>query len=233
MCGRLTLSTPAQVVAEFFGLTSAPQLEPHFNIAPSQPVPVVRQRAETGARVLEMRRWGLVPFWTKDPRIGNRLINARAEGVAERPAFREAFRKRRCLVPADGFYEWQSRGRGPKQPYHVHPARDPLFAIAGLYERWQGPEGESIDSCTLVTTEANARMRAIHPRMPVLLDPEAWSSWLDPALEDPERLLPLLGPSSPETLTLHPVGLRVNDLRHDDPECIRAVPAPGLFPELF
>lgn len=231
MCGRLTLTTPARVVAEHFGLSSVPSLAPRYNIAPTQPVAIVRERRSIGERTLEMRHWGLIPAWAKDPAMGGRLINARAETVASRPAYRDAFRRRRCLVPADGFYEWQARGRASKQPYYVHPSREPLFAIAGLYERWTDPTGRYIDSCTLVTAPANARLRRIHGRMPAILPREAWPTWLDPTLDDPAILLPLLGPSSADALDLHPVASWVNDIRHDDPRCSRAVPE--RFPELF
>jgi putative SOS response-associated peptidase YedK len=232
VCGRLTLSTPAEVVAQHFGLDSAPALAPRYNIAPDQPVPVVRQRHSSRERVLEMRLWGLVPHWARQPRTGARLINARAEGVSERPAFRDAFRHRRCLIPADGFYEWQARGLPNRQPFHVRPANGGLFAIAGLYEGWGGEE-DRIDSCTLITTEANARMRSVHDRMPVILAPEVWSAWLDPDTRDPEPLRALLRPVPAEAIELHPVSAHVNDPRHDDPECLRAIPDPALFPEVF
>ncbi|MEN8184910.1 MAG: SOS response-associated peptidase [Myxococcota bacterium] len=223
MCGRITLSTPAKVVAEHFGLNEIPRLSPRYNVAPGQPVAVVRSRSEGPERILAMHTWGLVPRFAKDPTVGSRLINARAETVATRPAFRDAFRQRRCLVPADGFYEWQPRGRNPKQPYHITPVAEALFAIAGLFER---------DTCTLLTTEANEPMRAVHARMPVLLPREAWEPWLDPE-RDPDRLLALLVPSPADALELHPVGLRVNDPRNDDVECTRRLPEGGLFPELF
>jgi putative SOS response-associated peptidase YedK len=232
MCGRLTLSTPAKIVADHFDVADAPDLAPRYNIAPSQPIAVVRRRRSVPERTLELRVWGLVPGWAREPSLGARLINARAETVAEKRAYRDAFRRRRCLVPADGFYEWQPRGRNPKQPYHVTPRGTPLFAIAGLYERWTGEEGEALDTCTLITTEANDRMRPVHGRMPVLLSPEAWSAWLDPEAEDTAALQALLRPCPDESLGLEPVGLRVNDTDHDDAECIRPVPG-GLFPELF
>lgn len=232
MCGRITLTTPAQMVAEHFEVAEVPSLEPRYNIAPSQPVAVVRQRRSVPERTLEMRIWGLVPAWAREPAVGARLINARAETVPQKRAYRDAFRRRRCLVVADGFYEWQPRGRNPKQPYHVTPQGVELFAIAGLYERWMGAEGGPLDTCTLITTEANERMRPVHARMPVLLPREAWATWLDPEPGNIEELQALLRPSPVETLRLQPVGLRVNDTRHDDPECIRPIEG-GLFPELF
>jgi putative SOS response-associated peptidase YedK len=231
VCGRITLSTPARVVAEHFELAALPELVPRWNVAPGQPVAVVRQRRSTGERALELRRWGLVPPWARDASGGGRLVNARVESAAQLPAFRRAFRERRCLVPADGFYEWQTRGKRFRQPYHVRPARGPLFALAGLYERWQGGDGERVDSCTVLTTRADAAMARLHDRMPVILPREAWSAWLDPGLADPGRLHELLAASPAEALELHPVGLRVNDPRHDDPECAR--PVPEIAPELF
>jgi len=142
VCGRISLSTPARVVAEHFDLAALPELAPRWNVAPGQPVAIVRVRRSSGERALELRRWGLVPPWAKDASVGARLVNARVESVAELPAFRRAFRERRCLVPADGFYEWQTRGKRFRQPYHVRPAARALLAIAGLYERWEGGEGE-------------------------------------------------------------------------------------------
>jgi putative SOS response-associated peptidase YedK len=232
VCGRLTLSTPAEVVARHFGLETAPELPPRYNIAPDQPVATIRTRRSTGRRVLELRRWGLVPRWAREPHGGARLINARAESVAERPAFRDAFRTHRCLVPADGFYEWQARGR-IRQPFHVHPPGGGLFAIAGLYARWQRDDAEPIESCTVLTTSANEPMRRLHDRMPVILPPEAWPLWLDPAMTEPEILTPLLRPAPAGAVALRPVGLRVNDPRCDDPGCVQPVPDPALFPELF
>ncbi|HET6304907.1 MAG TPA: SOS response-associated peptidase [Myxococcota bacterium] len=231
MCGRISLSTPARVVAEHFGLAEVPELAPRWNVAPGQPVAIVRVRHTSGERALELCRWGLVPPWSKDASGGARLVNAREETVAERPAFRRAFRERRCLVPADGFYEWQTRGQRFRQPYRVQPVGGALFAIAGLYERWEGGEGERVDSCTLLTTRANETIARLHDRMPVILPREAWAAWLDPGLLDPVRLRALLAANVPDALELHPVGLRVNDPRHDDPECAR--PAPEIAPELF
>ena len=232
MCGRLSLTTPAQVVADHFDVAEVPSLAPRYNIAPSQTIVVVRQRRSVPERTLEMRVWGLVPAWAREPSIGARLINARAETVAQKRAYRDAFSQRRCLVAADGFYEWQPRGRNPKQPYHVTPQGEKLFAIAGLYERWTGSGSTPLDTCTLITTDANERMRPVHGRMPVLLPREAWSAWLDPEAQDAEALQALLRPSPVESLTLQPVGLQVNDTHHDGPECIRPVEG-GLFPELF
>jgi putative SOS response-associated peptidase YedK len=178
--------------------------------------------AEQGERLLEMRRWGLVPGWARDPRVGNRMINARSETVAERPAFRTAFRVRRCLVPADGFYEWAG-GPGPRQPYYIALADGSPFAIAGLWEQWSREGNDVIESCTLLTTRANERVAAVHDRMPVILEAEDYERWLDPALRDPDRLRDMLRPLPAERLALHAVSRRVNDPHHDDPSCVAPV----------
>ena len=226
MCGRFALTSSPERLAERFGLGEIPRLAPRFNIAPTQEVATVLVCAERGERVLEMRRWGLVPGWARDPRVGNRMINARSETVAERPAFRTAFRVRRCLVPADGFYEWAG-GRGPRQPYHIALTDGAPFAIAGLWERWSRQGEDVIESCTLLTTRANERVAAVHERMPVILEAEDHERWLDPDLRDPVRLRDLLRPLPAERLVLHAVSPRVNDPRHDDPSCVAPVGAPA------
>ena len=181
MCGRFTLRAPASVIAEQFALFEVPPFTARFNIAPTQPVPVIRMRpgpslrARRGSRELVWLRWGLVPGWAKDPAIGSRLINARAETAAEKPAFRTALRQRRCLVAADGFYEWQQAGR-TKQPYFIHLRDDRPFAFAGLWEAWEGADHAWLETCTLLTTGPNDVVRPIHDRMPVILPPQAYSS---------------------------------------------------------
>ena len=171
-------------------------------------------------------RWGLVPGWAKDPAIGSRLINARAETAAEKPAFRTALRRRRCLVAADGFYEWQQAGR-TKQPYFIHLRDDRPFALAGLWEAWEGADHAWLETCTLLTTEPNDVVRPIHDRMPVILPPQAYSCWLDPAIEDPRQLAPLLVPYPSDQMEAYRVGRLVNSPSHDAPGCIE--PAEGLF----
>jgi putative SOS response-associated peptidase YedK len=219
VCGRFTLTTRPEVVAREFELASVPELAPRFNVAPSQPVATVWQ-PPGGARELRLRRWGLVPRWAKDASIGSRLINARSETAAEKPAFRDALRRRRCLVPADGFFEWAAASRGPKQPYWIAlPERTP-FAIAGLFERWTAPEGEVIESCTLLTVAASEGLRAIHQRMPAILPREAWARWLAPDVTGAAEVAPLLAPWSGTPLVPLAVGLRVNRPEHDDPACI-------------
>jgi putative SOS response-associated peptidase YedK len=188
MCGRFTLATNLGAIAKRFGV--ARFLDggaPRYNIAPTQPVIVVN---DDGTRRLTQMQWGLIPSWAKDPAIGNRMINARAETVATKPAFRVALRKRRCLIPADGFYEWQPVGRRKQPVYITLKTREP-FSFAGLWETWTAPDGQEVKSCTIITTDANALLKPIHDRMPVILTREAEGVWLNPAIQDPERLLAL------------------------------------------
>ncbi len=222
MCGRFTLRASAQTVAQQFSLLDVEPLIPRYNIAPSQSVAVVRVPVDEGAgrRQLAFLRWGLVPSWAEDPAVGNRLINARAETATEKPAFRAAFRRRRCLVPADGFYEWLRRGR-LKQPYFFHLRDNGIFAFAGLWEAWQGADNSVLESCTVLTTEPNDLMRPIHNRMPVILPPEAYDVWLDPDQQDPATLRALLAPYPSEALEAYAVSTYVNNPMHDDARCIR------------
>jgi putative SOS response-associated peptidase YedK len=218
VCGRFTLTSPPEEVASEFALGDVPELRPRYNIGPGQKVATIRLDSEHARRVLEPRRWGLVPHWAKDPAIGNRLINARAETVAEKPSFRTALRKQRCLVPANGFYEW---AKGTKQPYHIARRGHRLFAFAGLYERWTSKDAdETIETCTLVTTEANLRLAPIHQRMPVMLPPEDFESWLDPEQAETDRVLSLLRPWPDNDTIATPVSRHVNAVRNDDPECL-------------
>lgn len=221
MCGRFTLRAPASVIAEQFSLFDLPSLSPRYNIAPTQTVAVVRQVGQAGGagRELVNLRWGLIPHWAKDPAIGNRMINARSESVAEKPAYRTALRRRRCLVAADGFYEWQPGGRR-KQPYFIRMKDDRPFGFAGLWETWEGPENSYVESCTIITTDANAIMAPIHHRMPVIVDPKDYGLWLDTSVQDPARLLPLLCPLKGDVLVAEPVGTRVNSPANDDAACI-------------
>ena len=218
MCGRFTLTSAPDEVARAFELDEIPRLEPRFNIAPGQDVATIQQ-GEGGRSVLTLRRWGLVPFWAKDPKIGARLINARAETLDAKPSYREAFRRRRCMVPADGFYEWAAAGGGQRQPYWVARTDGACFAMAGLYERWKSPQGEWLETCTLITTDANERLRTIHDRMPVILEPADYALWLDSRLREPERLRALLCPRPGEDFELRAVSRHVNRPGHDDPAC--------------
>jgi len=221
MCGRFTLRAPASLVAEQFALFDAPPFEPRYNIAPTQPVAVVRRAGVEASipRELVWLRWGLVPSWAQDPAIGNRLINARAETAAEKPAFRAAMRRRRCLVVADGFYEWQRTG-SRKQPYFIHKRDDRPFAFAGLWESWEGADHSALETCTILTTDANELMRPIHDRMPVIISPDDYGRWLDQAIERPEQLADLLRPYAAVDLTAYAVSPYVNSPARDDPRCV-------------
>lgn len=226
MCGRFTLRTSLAEVAVAFDLPK-PGSEPkrqwqlRFNIAPSQPVAAVRRSADAASRELAWFDWGLVPSWADDPAIGNRMINARGETAATKPAFREAFAKRRCLILADGFYEWK-QGAKPKQPYYITLADERPFAFAGLWEHWQ--RGELlIASCTIITTEANALLRDLHDRMPVILDPSDYDTWLDPRVQDAVRLEGLVRPLASEQMALRPVSSAVNSPGTDGPALVKRV----------
>ncbi|REK08622.1 MAG: SOS response-associated peptidase [Planctomycetota bacterium] len=229
MCGRFTLRTPLRDVVEAFDLDTpnrelAQRWAARYNIAPTQDVAVVRRAPDGGGRQLSFLHWGLVPSWADDPAIGNRMINARSETAATKPAFREAFRRRRCLVVGDGFFEWKGHAR-PKQPYYIRLQEDRPLAFAGLWERWR--QGElTIESCTILTTTANELLQELHDRMPVILDPADYEAWLDPAVDDPGRLERLLTPYPAAQMTTFPVSTVVNSARLDTPECIERT-APG------
>jgi putative SOS response-associated peptidase YedK len=223
MCGRFTLRTPLTVLAQqfLFDLGTLPAdvvVTPRYNIAPTQTVAAVRQQTAGGKRELALLHWGLIPSWSKDARIASSLINARCETLAEKPAFRTAFSRRRCLVLADGFYEWKKEGK-QKLPQYFQLKDERPFAFAGLWERWRGPEGGSglpLESCTIVTTGANELCQPLHDRMPVILEPVDYDLWLDPALSDSQQLLPLLAPFPASEMQVRPVNPRVNNVRHDD-----------------
>lgn len=218
MCGRFVLTNSAAELAAEFEFGDAPaRIRARFNVAPGQDVAVVRV-GESGTREIVWQRWGLVPFWAREPAIGNRLINARCETAAEKPAFREALRQRRCIVPATGFYEW-SGAAGARRPHYIHP-RSGLFAMAGLWERWRDAEGGVLESCTVLTTEANPLVARLHDRMPVLLAHRDYARWLDPSCRDPEVLRSLLCPSPADQMAEREVDPRVNDVSFDDPACI-------------
>ncbi len=217
MCGRYTLTVPVEILAEEFGVTGPlPEVPPSYNIAPTQEVAAVL--ADDGERRLEMLRWGLIPSWADDPGIGSRMINARSETVPEKPSFRRAFRERRCLILADGFYEWKRTNDG-KQPYYIRMEGGRPFAFAGLWESWRGGR-EEIRSCTILTTEANDRVSNIHHRMPMILAPEDHGLWLDPDVREADPLLPLLTPYPDDVMEAYPVSRFVNRPVNDDPRCV-------------
>ena len=220
MCGRYSLIAEVQALAAHFQVSVSQDFQPRYSIAPSQDIPVIRQCGTK--RELTSLHWGLIPFWAKGEKPAYQTINARAETIAVKPTFRSAFRRRRCLIPATGFYEWKPT-QGGKQPYHIQVANSDLFAFAGLWEHWESEEGKVVESCAIIVTEANERLHPIHDRMPVILDSADHATWLDPRLHDPNVLIPLLQPYPAEQITLYPVSHRVNNPRHDDPECIRAL----------
>jgi putative SOS response-associated peptidase YedK len=201
MCGRYVIAYDPQTLVSGFSLTRIQPFERRWNVAPQSAVPVVYETRE-GERVAELMRWGLVPHWARDPAIGAKLSNARSEGLADKPSFRQALRRRRCILPASGFYEWQplpgARGKPLKQPWYISPVDAPVFAMAGLFEAWRAPasadapQGEWLLTCCVITTAANALMAPIHDRMPVMLPPAAWAAWLARDQQDPAALAPLL-----------------------------------------
>jgi putative SOS response-associated peptidase YedK len=218
MCGRFSLSTPGEILAEAFGLQDPPQLEPRHNIAPTQTVATIRSD-EGGRRSAHLCRWGLVPAWAKGTWRRGPLINARSETVERMPAFRDAFGARRCLVPADAFYEWKALpGSKRKQPFLIRMADGDPFALAGLWEPATETAG-AVETCTILTTEPNTLVRGIHDRMPVILEPESYRLWLDPAARVSAPLRALLRPFPEERMLAYPVSTRVNNPRNDDPAC--------------
>jgi putative SOS response-associated peptidase YedK len=226
MCGRFVSSSPPDELAKYFDVEQVAEtaLDPSYNVAPSNDVYVVVESG--GIRRLDTFHWGLIPFWAKDVKTGNKMINARAETVAEKNAYKHAFKKRRCIIPADGFYEWKKvPGQKAKQPYYIQRADGEPLAFAGLWEVWrpkkaegeaeeaEQDEGELIRSCTIITGEPNEKMAEIHDRMPVILPPSAWAEWLDPDNDDLETLGKILVPAPASLITMHPVSTAVNNAR--------------------
>jgi putative SOS response-associated peptidase YedK len=224
MCGRYTLSTPGSEVARVFGLTEVLELEPRFNIAPTQEAPIVRQ-AE-GRRWAALCRWGLVPYWAGDASVGSRLINARGETLFRKAAYKDSFERRRCLVVADGFYEWRRRGRHKQPFFFSHAAAEP-FAIAGLWSRWRGGP-TPLESFALVTTEANREVAAVHDRMPVLLPAETWGLWLDGDNPGDGAVRALLRPAPDGSLVSRAVSTFVNSPANDSSRCVEAIDLDGV-----
>jgi putative SOS response-associated peptidase YedK len=230
MCGRYTLrATPAKF-AEIFDLLRVSERVPRYNIAPTQRVAVVRTSPDEERRELVEMRWGLIPSWAKDAKMGATLINARSETVAAKPSFRSAAKQRRCLIPADGFYEWKAvEGSKSKQPYLIGLADGELFAFAGLWEQWKDPQAGAdsapIETCTILTTEANELLKPLHDRMPVILDRHDYQQWLDPRIQKFDPLVPLMRSYPSEKMRFFPVSTRVNSPRNDLPECAQAIAA--------
>jgi putative SOS response-associated peptidase YedK len=228
MCGRFTLRAKPETIAAEFGVADVPSIEPCFNIAPADLVAVVRLNPTTGKRRLNWIQWGLVPRWAEGPAIGNGLINARAENAAEKPVYRSAFRTRRCLIAADGFYEWMQQD-GRRQPYHIRRKDDRPFAFAGLWESRRSPVG-AFESCAVITGEPNELVRPIHGRMPVILRRQDYHRWLDPAVTDAAMLKELLVPYPAAEMVAYAVSTLVNAPDNDRPECVRPLVGPGLPP---
>ena len=236
MCGRYRLTAKERYLAEHFGIDDLADVEwvSRYNIAPTQKVVVIRQDRDQPKRTLSLMRWGLIPYWAQDISIGNRTINAMSETASEKPAFREAMRKRRCLVPADGFFEWKKLSSKRKQPYNIGMLDDSVFAFAGLWDRWRSSSGETIESCSILTTDANAITKDIHDRMPVILKPEDYDRWLDPGITGPEQLQELLHPFDPRLMKKYPLSSAVSNVNNDGPECIQEAPADdAAAPMLF
>lgn len=222
MCGRYTLAASPKDVTEHFRLANpyiASLIEPRYNIAPSQDVPVITLPEHTRERALSLMRWGLVPGWAKDIKIGYKLINARAETLSEKPAFRTSFKHRRCLIPATGFYEWRLE-QGKKQPYYIHFYHDDVFAFAGLWEYWRR-DGE-VYSCAIITTDADEKVGRIHDRMPVIMNPDFYATWLDPEIQDTEALQALLT-SDTSDLDIYPVSTLVNSPKNEGERLVRRI----------
>jgi putative SOS response-associated peptidase YedK len=223
MCGRYVLYGPQSRLREYFDLRDCAAWEPRYNIAPQSDILVVRQRPEVG-RVGQMVRWGLIPRWANDPAIGLKLNNARAETVAGKPSFKASFERHRCLIPANGFYEWQAvseGGKAGKQPWYIRPVKDgEFFAMAGLLAAWKAPDGTDIVSACVITTTSNEVMTPIHDRMPVLLAPGQFDAWLDPACRDTATLSRFLLPAPAEGMVAYPVSRRVSSARNEGPDLI-------------
>ena len=222
MCGRFTLTAnPAEIQDTFSDFNFPAQFAPRFNIAPTQPVLAIPNDDKLTA---DFFVWGLIPMWAKDPSIGNRLINARGETLAEKPSFRGSYRHKRCLILADGFYEWKSlAGKKTKTPYFIHMQNRKPFALAGLWDHWESPDGSSIKTCTIITTTPNELMASIHDRMPVVIHPRDYKKWLDSAPQTPENLQPLIKPYPAEAMSAYAVSTLVNKAAYDAPELV--VPA--------
>ena len=218
MCGRYRLARKKEILAETFDVDDDVEWSPRYNVAPGQNVPVVRQDAARPLRSISLVRWGLIPFWAKDAKAGYKMINARAKTVASTPAFRDPFRSRRCLIPADAFYEWTKEGN-QTSPFCFSMADDSIFAFAGIWDRWRNSDTEWVETCSIITTSANALLSGIHDRMPVVVKPESYDLWLDPGFKRADALHDLLKPFPADAMRYHRVSTRVNSVKNDDPAC--------------
>jgi putative SOS response-associated peptidase YedK len=220
MCGRYRLTAKERWLAEYFNLDPEDvEWAARWNIAPTDEVATIRQDRHGPKRIFAKMRWGMIPYWAKDMSIGAKTINAVCETAAEKPVFRESMKKRRCLIPADGFYEWKKIGPKKKQAFNIGMADDGLFAFAGLWDRWKGPNNKVIESCTILTTDANALLKDIHDRMPVIIEKDDYDLWLDPGMTDPAKVSDLLKPFDARLMRVYPVNATVNKVGNDGPEC--------------
>jgi putative SOS response-associated peptidase YedK len=232
MCGRYRLSRRKQIIEEYFETANwQDDWTPRYNVAPTQPVPVIRQHPTEPVRQLSLMRWGLIPSWSKDPSAAARMINARSETASTLPAFRDALKFRRCVIPADGFYEW-SRAEKTKQPFCFEVRDGELFAFAGIWDRWQGG-GIAVETCSILTTTPNAVTSAVHDRMPVILDPDNYDLWLDPGMRDVDSVSNLLRPYPAPLMRCYPVSTRINHVANDDEECSRRVELAEIQTTMF
>ena len=223
MCGRFTLTADASTLQTVFDLGEAPTgIQARYNIAPSQPVAVI---TNDDPNTLTYHQWGLIPSWAKDPKIGYKMINARSETLHEKPSFRSAYKRRRCLIPASGFYEWTQTDDG-KQPYYIHLKEQPVFAFAGLWESWHSAEGDELRTCTIITGTPNALIQDLHHRMAVILRPDDYADWLDPAERSADTLAPMLQPYDAAAMDAYPVSTLVNNVKNDTPHLIEPVYPP-------
>ena len=233
MCGRYRLSRRKQIVEEYFETADwQDDWSPRYNIAPTQPIPVIRQNPKEPVKELSLMRWGLIPSWAKDPSVAARTINARSETAATKPAFRDPVRFRRCLIPADAFYEWK-RTATSKQPYCFELNDGEMFAFAGLWERWHDPSGQWVKSCSILTTIPNSVTSVVHDRMPVILDRESYDLWLDPGMQNVAEISELLKPYDARLMRCYPVSSRVNHVANDDEECSRPIEVAEAQNRLF
>jgi len=233
MCGRYRLSRRKQIVEKYFESVSDDRdWSPRYNIAPTQPVPVVRQNPEKPIRELSLMRWGLIPSWARDPSGAASMINARSETASIKPAFADALKHRRCLIPVDGFYEWKRNGKS-KQPFCFEVNDGALFAFAGLWDRWKEARGTWVTTCSILTTTPNAVTSTVHDRMPVILDPDVYDLWLDPGMRKVDAVCELLKPYDASQMRSYPVSHRINHVANDDEECARRVEIAEAQPGLF
>jgi len=233
MCGRYRLSRRKQIIEEHFDTVSGTEdWNPRYNIAPTQPVPIIRRHPKEPIRELSLFRWGLVPSWAKDPSVAARMINARSETAGTKPAFADALKSRRCLVPADGFYEWQRTGKA-KQPYCFEINDGELFAFAGIWDRWIEASGRPLETCSILTTTPNAVALLVHDRMPVILSPDSYDFWLDPGLKHVETVSEFLRPCEARLMRCYPVSTRVNNVANDDEACSQATENVSIQDRLF